>query len=320
VKKKESGLRNLIRSLVENRYYNIIINLLVMVSLVYLITEKFVSLRSHAEFMLAVADLVIMSLFMFDFLLRYYAGRWSYFISDYGWIDFLAALPVLAPLLSGVRLLKFLSTAKFIKFVRILRLFRVLRALKVVKSSRHFSGLRSKLLMPLSTAVMLVLVFGGGVVITVYNLIGENDRYEVERGIIRSVANSPLEEKREILKDIPEVLGILTEEEFLASGYSENRVLLTKRTVDYWNSNYKFVFDRSEFLKAQNLAEGIFYLFVIISTAFIVVAIDRVLKSLVIKRLSRINNKLGEKTGFTSTDHEDEFAALEEKVDRFIGN
>lgn len=124
---------------------------------------------------MSIQDVIFISLFAFEFTIKFIDGKWKYFFNDYGWIDFLSSLPFLNPALKGLRAIRVL------RFARILRL---LRFLKLAKETS--SPLKEKFFIGLSSVSLIVIILLG---YSLYNY-QYNRLLENEIRYIKSIKNS----------------------------------------------------------------------------------------------------------------------------------
>ena len=117
---------------INSKSYNFLINIIIIISVGFILIEKFVDLNVLSYKVLLNIDLIILGLFALDFILRFIVGRFSYFFKDYGWIDFLAAIPIFTPAIKGLRLIRVLRAVRFIRILRFLRIIRVLKIFKTI--------------------------------------------------------------------------------------------------------------------------------------------------------------------------------------------
>lgn len=137
-----------------------VINLpVILLSLVALVLE-FTNLRQTVS----LANKILDIFFVCDFLIRLIAFTpKKYFFKQYGWVDFLACLPIFGTLASFtthlplLRFFKLLRIGRFFKIIRVLRFLKMLQFIKKMKSDSNFVHER---IMKMGVVVVLVFVSG----------------------------------------------------------------------------------------------------------------------------------------------------------------
>lgn len=260
----------LIKRLVRSKVYNIVVNTLIIVSILFILFERFVDLKPVTYNLLFNFDLLILFLFGLDFILRFIGGGVKYLIREYGWIDLLAVLPIINPAVKGLRIVRGLRT---IRFLRVLRFLRVIRVIKVVKSgTREDSETKQRLNLIISSTLMLLLILGGGGLLLYFEgVLRENDIAR-EQAILetaelkgRTIAGIKtfLSQQAEVVK-VYEMSEISADDPFLSS--------LTIRG-DFYKSNLKSLqiyFSRKESRRVLALLEAILILGIFIITMIII--------------------------------------------------
>lgn len=108
------------------KYFDSLIQLLILLSLVCFSIETFPDNSEQAKTILHFIDLIIVVIFSIEYLLRIYVAdnKLKYILSFYGIIDLIAILPF------------YLHFAIDLRALRVFRVFRVFRALKLIRYSR----------------------------------------------------------------------------------------------------------------------------------------------------------------------------------------
>ena len=112
----------------EGRVFDITIQLLIVISLVCFSIETLPSLSSNTYEMLENIELVILSIFLVEYVLRvvFVKDKVAYIFSFYGLVDLLSILPL------------FLSGASGSQTLRVIRLLRLVRIFKLAKYNSAF--------------------------------------------------------------------------------------------------------------------------------------------------------------------------------------
>ncbi|MBP7652934.1 ion transporter [Candidatus Dependentiae bacterium] len=128
------------RIVVNNKIFNTAIMLCVMLSVISLLVPQLVDFSNRWDLFFEKADIIFLVIFTLEFLIKFWIGKWKYFLFDYGWIDFLSSLPILTPAIKSMR------SVKLLRFTRALRIFRLLKFTKETQSQlkqKFFAGLSS---------------------------------------------------------------------------------------------------------------------------------------------------------------------------------
>lgn len=245
----------IIRQAVNSRIYHIIANIVTILSIVFIFIDKFIDLDILTYQILFQADLAISILFALDFLLRFAAGGKAYFIKDFGWVDFLAALPVLTPAIKGMAIFRMGRAARALRALRILRLIRVLKFLKL-DSSRN-SQEKQQFQMTLASVLMILLIAGSiMIVIDRDNRLNAND-YEAEISLIRLAKMQPTDEAaKALLGRQPRVLAILNLETLSKEHKFSGSLFRADDTRVQSMGGYYIVFSRKHSRRSMELFEG----------------------------------------------------------------
>ena len=98
-------------------FLNILIIILSIYVLIVLLFDTFFKLPIELSRLLSVIDIIICSIFLFDFVLRFYKSESKLQFMKWGWIDLIASIPTLDIFRAG-------RTLRLIRLIRILRAFR----------------------------------------------------------------------------------------------------------------------------------------------------------------------------------------------------
>ncbi len=167
--KKENGFTKFL----ESNQVNAMVSILIIISLALLVVHKIIDFSVKTDKIFDSMDEVFLIFFSIEFLIKILYLRKKYFIHDLGWIDLLAALPVLTPLIKYL-LLRFnvetflvqetasitivLRGFRFIRFLRILRTARLLRFFNYAKISNKLNERKSTFTIPVIFSMILLLL------------------------------------------------------------------------------------------------------------------------------------------------------------------
>ena len=167
--KKENGFTKFL----ESNQVNAMVSILIIISLALLVVHKIIDFSVKKDKIFDSMDEVFLIFFSIEFLIKILYLRKKYFIHDLGWIDLLAALPVLTPLIKYL-LLRFnvetflvqetasitivLRGFRFIRFLRILRTARLLRFFNYAKISNKLNERKSTFTIPVIFSMILLLL------------------------------------------------------------------------------------------------------------------------------------------------------------------
>lgn len=207
MKEIRKKISEVLSPVVNNKIFNIIMNIIIVISVIFILVVKIIDVDPATYNILANLDTIILIIFAIDFILRFAAGGKHYFLKEYGWIDLLAVLPIINPVVKALRIIRVLRT---LRFLRILRVLRIIRVLKVIKTSAIVENEKKQNLnLIISSALMLLLILGGGVIIIFTEQILESHDISNEKAIFRTANH--IENKKEakkFLKDQPEVVKV----------------------------------------------------------------------------------------------------------------
>lgn len=149
-------LRYRLRRVFASRVSLALTNGLVIASVVLLFVLRLAPLSLRWRAALEVADGVFLAVFAVEFALRLFASGRTYLLRDFGWVDLLAVLPILAPLFALTGQFRALRIARLIRLVRIIRVVRLLRAVGSAESE-HLE-MRARFFLAISSIAMLFLL------------------------------------------------------------------------------------------------------------------------------------------------------------------
>lgn len=258
-----------IRKLVENKFYNITVNFLIITSIILILFEQFIDLEPVTYNLLSNFDIIILILFAFDFVLRLICGKVRYFLKEYGWIDLLAVLPIINPAVKGLRIVRGLRT---LRFMRMLRFLRVIRVIKVIKAATvQDNEVKQRLNLLISSTLMLLLILGGGLILLyVEGILKENDIAR-EKAIIENAGlKMEMNQVKEYLIEQPEVIKV-----YEMSEISSDDPFLTSLTIsgDFYKANLKSLqiyFSRKKSRRLLATLEAIIIIGIFIITMIII--------------------------------------------------
>lgn len=258
-----------IRKLVSNKFYNITINFLIIISIILILFEHFVDLDPVTYNLLSNFDTVILILFAFDFTLRLVGGKVRYFLKEYGWIDLLAVLPIINPAVKGLRIIRGLRT---LRFMRMLRFLRVIRVIKVIKTATvQDNEVKQRLNLLISSTLMLLLILGGGLILLyVEGILKENDIAR-ERTIVETAGlKLGINQVKEYLVEQPEVVKV-----YEMSEISSDDPFLTSLTIsgDFYKANLRSLqiyFSRKKSRRLLAILEAIIIIGIFLITMVII--------------------------------------------------
>ena len=106
--------------------FDIVLLILIIIGSFIAIFESVASMRAQYGHYFLIAEFIILSLFLIEYILRLYSARKrkSYIFSFYGFVDFIAVFPALISFL--------FFSMPYLLLVRLFRLFRILRVLKIL--------------------------------------------------------------------------------------------------------------------------------------------------------------------------------------------
>ncbi|MCB1160518.1 MAG: ion transporter, partial [Leptospiraceae bacterium] len=189
---------------------------LVTLSVSILFIEKAFELEVSTILIFEKLDILILTIFSIEFFFKLYINRSQYFWEDYGWIDLLSILPILAPAIKALRGIKLLRGIRVLRAIRLLKMLRLLRFLKLSKSTD--SVLKQKVFVPISTSAMIIVLTIGFVLTNwIEDEYKERDN-KVFKEIFIHLETSP---SAEIMKQYPEVLFIRKNGKLIESRFPE---------------------------------------------------------------------------------------------------
>lgn len=128
-------MKDIVRAIIACRVFGIAIQVLIVVSVINIIVESEVDshqVRGLAYEIVKCLDLVILTLFTIEYLMRVYSApkRLAYIFSFYGIIDLVAILPSI--LIAILPPISSLMDLKVLRLLRLMRIFKLLRAKPLV--------------------------------------------------------------------------------------------------------------------------------------------------------------------------------------------
>jgi hypothetical protein len=130
---------NAIARFLSNRKTNFFISLFIIASLILLAVQQLGKFSVQSENIFFLIDQYILIFFSFEFLLKlFFLGKY-YLITELGWIDFLAALPVITPLVKYLLFqfnIDLIITQEAVTITVILRGFKIIRFLRLMRAAR----------------------------------------------------------------------------------------------------------------------------------------------------------------------------------------
>lgn len=216
-------------SLVYSTGFDVCILILVILSIGMLLVEKIFDFTPPVLALLDLIDLVVLVVFTFEFVLKLALKRKEYFLGDYGWVDLLSILPILSPALKALRGIKLLRGTRLLRVVRLIKMIRLLRFLKFTKKAD--SVLKQKLFVPLSTAVMIIVLLVGFLFVTWQQGMYVKLNTALHTSIAREFARLPRKAVFEaypailLLKERGEVIMERIDEDYLDRFYLEEQLV-----------------------------------------------------------------------------------------------
>lgn len=146
------GFKDSVRKIVYAPVFDFIIVSIIIISTIVLMLEKIFSFNADVRSFLDIFDLVILSIFLVEFVIKMILDGKEYFIKKYGWIDMIATLPILVPILNFIILHFYvnfvltkaatstLSGMRIFRILRVVRVIRIVRVLKVLYHAQKYSG------------------------------------------------------------------------------------------------------------------------------------------------------------------------------------
>lgn len=128
-----------ILKIVYSPVFDVVIISIVIISTAVLMIEKIFSFNAASRAFLDIFDIVVLSIFLIEFIIKISLDGGNYFIKKYGWIDLIATLPILVPVLNFIFIhfyVQFVLTKAASSTLSGLRVFRVLRIVRVIRIVR----------------------------------------------------------------------------------------------------------------------------------------------------------------------------------------
>lgn len=142
------------------RYFNIGINILILISIIDFSIGTIPNLRSNTHQIIYIIELITVIIFTIEYVIRIYVSDkpLRFIFSFYGIIDLLAFLPFY--LATGLDL-RSVRIFRFFRLIRIFKLFRYSKAIKRYKEA--FSSIKTELTIFLTAAVFLIYLASVGI-------------------------------------------------------------------------------------------------------------------------------------------------------------
>lgn len=293
-------------------------SILIIFSMLYIIVEKLFYFDQLSSQILERIDLAILGLFAFDFLLRFISGKFDYFFKEYGWIDFLATIPILSPAIKSFGFFRTFRTSRMLRFIRILRVMRIMKAVKGNPSS--ISSDTRKFYLPLSSILMILMIMFGTALIFNYTEVSYGLEKQRETTLLLTAAGLDTEdEKATFLLNSQKVIEIvdITERNTI-SVYSKEGYKQEDIYISMFENSY-VVFSRKETNKKISFFEGILYISLFSSTILFLLIITFVMEvklKLRVRRLDALMNKKNKKH-IKPVKTSEEIDKLEEQIKRY---
>ncbi len=151
-----STVRYRLESFLSRRITLTVSNALVVISVAFLFFLRLVPVTEGFRTVIEGIDFVVLIFLAVEFCLRFAAFGRSYFLRDFGWIDLLAIIPILTPLVALMGELRALRIARLIRLVRVIRVVRVLRSLD--EGDTPHLQMKVRFFLAVSSAAMLFLL------------------------------------------------------------------------------------------------------------------------------------------------------------------
>lgn len=153
--------RQRVRAVVESRWFQRTILVLIIVNAVVLGLETFPAVMWVAGGLLVALNWVVLAVFTVEIALRLYVGRWRFFTDGWNVFDFLVVVLSYLPIIPGLQV------------VRVLRVLRVLRLLSQVRSMRRIVGALLAAIPGIASIGGLLIVIGYVFVVVATTLYGD---------------------------------------------------------------------------------------------------------------------------------------------------
>lgn len=147
-----------LRRVVDGRIVATITNALLIASIVLLFAMRIVPFSPSTIALLDRIDAVILTIFLIEFTIRAALFGWHYVYREFGWIDLLACLPLLAPVIEMGRGFQSLRLARIIRLVRIVRVMRLVRTLDGGEATSARMSMRTTFFVGVSSVALLILL------------------------------------------------------------------------------------------------------------------------------------------------------------------
>ncbi|PCJ19348.1 MAG: voltage-gated potassium channel [Candidatus Cloacimonadota bacterium] len=142
------------------RYFDVLIQLLVMLSVLLFCLETLPDLSENIKEALKIADITLLIIFTIEYLLRLYVSvpSYKYFLSFFGLIDLLAILPFYLALSIDLR------SVRIFRLLRLIRVFKLVRYNKALRRlARALSKIKEELVLYFLLSSMIIFLAGVGI-------------------------------------------------------------------------------------------------------------------------------------------------------------
>jgi uncharacterized membrane protein len=212
------------QSILEQPFLTTLISILIILSLALLLINKIGNFPPATDDLFDLLDMIFLGIFTIEFIVKIVFLRGKYFFKDMGWIDLLAALPILTypvkrillsssmdAFLAGdvLSLTIFLRGLKFIRFIRVLRTTRLLKFISIFKRSEQLD--RPELSLAVPIIFSLVILLGGYGALSFIETGLKNHR---QNEMLQAASVVTEENARQILDSQPRILILMAGNRF----------------------------------------------------------------------------------------------------------
>ncbi|HBE02708.1 MAG TPA: hypothetical protein DC049_09560, partial [Spirochaetia bacterium] len=296
---------NRCKSFISSRIFELFINFCIVLSITLLIGTRIFSFSKYTMYILENLDFFLLTVFALEFTGKILFFGKKYFFMEFGWIDLLTALPVLAPLTGIFSPFKALRLARLIRFFRI---FRVIRILKLIKRRQeNLNRVKIIFYTGIGSIVMFIMILMSVTLIFMLetHLVQQSEQ---QRKIITSLAYSS--NAAEMVQKFPEITAVtiktgsriihtgLSEEDLkqMTSG-EEYSIYTFERTAvvndnNNENTHITVYFSNRDQIRFFNIIEILIIVASIVSAVSIIAALDRFLGRLLVDRIKILHQYL----------------------------
>ncbi|HUV09246.1 MAG TPA: ion transporter, partial [Spirochaetia bacterium] len=149
--------------------FNLFINILVIFSIALLFLTRLVPFEKDVIQVLDTVDVIVLTVFSLEFILKLLLFGGRYFVREFGWIDLLSCIPVLTPIFRSFTQFKALRIARMIRFIRIIRVMRLFKSMqgKAQGKAEQNIGIRTNFFLSVASITMLF-ILATAITITVF--------------------------------------------------------------------------------------------------------------------------------------------------------